>query len=158
MSPKHIEKDLMQQYIALIKAAHLWFQGAHHSVRGASFAGDHAIILQKIYDGFDKTYDGAAEKAVGLYDESVVDPLSVTMLAANVLRKYPQPCKLSATGIAATGKTLIEDIIRFVEMMFKTLEEEGCLTLGLNNFLSDHADTLEGYYYLLRQRVKADID
>jgi DNA-binding ferritin-like protein len=157
MRPKHLEKDLMQQYISLVKAAHLWFQGAHHSVRGASFGGDHAIILQKIYDGFDETYDSAAEKAVGLYSESVVDPLSVTMMAANILQKYPQPCKLSATGIAAAGLALVEDILRFVEMMFKTLEEEGCLTLGLNNFLSDHADTLEGYVYFLRQRVKADI-
>lgn len=157
MNPKHIEKDLMHQYVALIRAAHLWFQGAHHSVRGISFGGDHAVILQKIYEGLDETYDEAAEKAVGLYGEEVVDPLSVVMLVSNVLRKYPQPCKLSATGISAAGLSLIEDVIRFVEMMFKTLDEEGCLTLGLNNFISDHADTLEGYVYFLRQRVKADI-
>jgi DNA-binding ferritin-like protein len=148
--------ELMMQYLAYTRATHLWFHGAHHSVRGVSFAGDHVELFGRIYSKVEESFDGAAEKAVGLFDESIVDPCGVTTLAANIMSKYPPPSKLSSHGMSRAGCMLIADYLAFVEHMFETLESQGQLSLGLNDFLAAAANNLETYVYLLKQRKKQD--
>jgi DNA-binding ferritin-like protein len=150
--------NLMMQYLAYTRAVHIWFHGAHHCVRGVSFSGDHVNLFGKIYDEVQDSYDGAAEKAIGIFDESVADPCAVTTMAAHVMSKYPSPCELSSAGIAKAGLQLIGDYLAFVEHAFETLEDSGELTLGLNDFLASSANNLESYVYLLKQRVKEDED
>jgi len=151
-----IARELMQQYLGYVRAMQLWFHGAHHSARGTSFAGDHGILYTKIYQGFQDHFDEAAEKAIGLYDEHTADPLSVTVLAANIMQKYASPCELNSVGISLIGAQMVTDFLQFVENMFHTLEESNSLSLGLNDFLAAEANTLEGYLYLLKQRIKED--
>jgi hypothetical protein len=150
--------NLMMQYLAYTRAVHIWFHGAHHCVRGISFSGDHVNLYGKIYLAVQESYDVAAEKAIGLFDESVADPCSVITMAAHVMSKYPSPCELSSSGIAMAGLNFIGDYLKFVEHSFEMLENSGEMTLGLNDFLSASANNIETYVYLLKQRVKEDED
>jgi len=153
---KDLGFEIMMQYLAYTRAVHIWFHGAHHCVRGVSFSGDHVNLFGKIYEEVQDSYDGAAEKAVGIFDESVADPCSVTTMAAHVMSKYTSPCSLSSAGIAMVGLKMVKDYLSFVEHAFNTLEDSGELTLGLNDFLAASANNLETYVYLLKQRVKED--
>jgi hypothetical protein len=64
---------------------------------------------------------------------------------------------LSSTAIAATGHSIILDLIKFIDQMNQCLDDAGALTLGLGNLIADHADTLEGFVYLLKQRTLTEM-
>jgi hypothetical protein len=156
-SEQHLP-DLMFSYICYVRALQLWFHGAHHLTRGISFSGDHAVLYDKIYTGFQDSIDGIIEKGVGLIGPEVACPMHVTNGAAQILECYPSPAGLSATGIAAAGMAIVKDFLEFLEKFNSTLDDSGENTLGLENQVAGLADTAEGYYYLLKQRTCLDLD
>lgn len=147
------------QYLGMLRAMHLWYHGAHHAVRGVSFSGDHVNLFGKLYLESQEEIDGAIEKAVGLTEnEGVSCPVHITKLALQVLMKYPSPPNLTSVSMAATGLQLESDYLELVTQMFEDLDEAGALSLGLNDFLAATANAHEDRIYLLRQRVKSDIN
>ncbi len=150
--------DLMFSYICYVRALHLWFHGAHHLSKGISFSGDHAVLYDKIYTGFQDAIDGIIEKGIGLVGMEVACPMHVTNGAAQILECYPSPASLSSTGTAAAGMAIVKDFLEFLEKFNSTLEDSGENTLGLNNQVAGLADTVESYYYLLKQRTFIDLN
>lgn len=149
----------LSQYLGMLRAMHLWYHGAHHATRGAGFSGDHVNLFGKLYQDAQEEIDGAIEKAVGLTeDEGISCPVHITTLALQVLKLYPSPPNLSAVSMASTGLQLEKDYLELVSEMFAELEEAGELSLGLNDFLMATANAHEDRTYLLRQRVKTDIE
>jgi hypothetical protein len=53
---------------------------------------------------------------------------------------------------------MVQDIIEFVEEQFKCLEDCGQLSLGLNDMLAAHANSLEDFVYLLKQRTNVEME
>ena len=145
-------------YICMLRAANIWFHSAHHLTHGISFAGDHAILYDKIYTDFQDKLDGVIEKAIGLTDKSVADPHQIMMGACQIVCAYPSPADLTSTAIAAAGLTIVKEVIKFLEMMFKTLEASNSLSLGLSDMLPSHASDFETFAYLLKQRVMIELE
>jgi hypothetical protein len=150
--------DLMFSYICYVRAMQLWFHGAHHLTRGISFSGDHGILYDKIYTGFEDAIDGIIEKGIGLVGPEVACPMHITNGAAQILECYPSPSSLSATGIAAAGMGIVKDFLEFLEQFNETLEAGGEMTLGLNDQIAALANEVETYYYLLKQRTCLDLE
>ncbi len=71
---------------------------------------------------------------------------------------YPTPANATALKIALSALALVKSYLAFVACMFGDLEEADELSLGLNDFLMQSANTFEGYAYLLQQRVKQEMD
>ena len=71
---------------------------------------------------------------------------------------YPVPTNAAPLKIALSALALVKSYIAFVEKMFEELDEADELSLGLNDFLAQSANTFEGYAYLLQQRVKTEMD
>ena len=144
-------------WLPLIRANQLWFHAAHHITRGTGFAGDHAKIYGKIYKDYDDVYDGAAEKAVGLCEESLACTLIVLPAATQIILKYSQPCKSTALQIAQSGLNIERNFLAYLDTTSKALRGSGEMTLGLDNYMAGVADQHETYAYFLQQRIKTDL-
>ena len=148
----------LSQYIAMLRAMHLWYHGAHHAVRGTSFSGDHQNLYGEIYTAIEKEVDAAIEKAIGLTgDEGMSCPMHIVKNALTVMENYPSPAVVTSLAIAAIGLEMEKHYLEMVEHMFVELEEAGVLSLGLNDFLAASANDHEMHLYHLQQRVKTEL-
>lgn len=150
--------DFYFSYIAYLRAAYIWFHSAHHATRGVSFSGDHVNLYPKIYGFFSEQIDGVIEKGVAQVGMQLACPKEQLAAATQVVCCYPSPADVSPTAIAATGLCMVKDIIQFIEEQFRCLEECGQLSLGLNDLLAAHANGIEDFVYLLKQRVAVEME
>jgi len=158
MQKEYLENYLVN-YVGSLRAIQLWFHSAHILAKGTGFAGDHVHLYGRIYDEVTEELDTAIEKAVGITDNEVMGcPRVITFKALEVLMDYPVPTDAAALKIAVSALALVKSYLAFVEKMFGDLEEADELSLGLNDFLAQSANTFEGYAYLLQQRVKQEMD
>jgi len=149
-------KELISEVPAWLRAIHLWFHSAHHLTRGTSFAGDHVNLYGRIYSEVQDEVDGAIEKAVGVTgDQNMACPKGLIKHAMKIMDKYHSPAELAPRDIAKEGLHIIEDYLEFLNRAFKTLEEKGMLTLGMNDQWSASANNHETYVYLLKQRTRS---
>ena len=145
-------------YIAYLRAAYIWFHSAHHCTRGVSFSGDHVNLYTKIYEFFDEQIDGVIEKGIAQVGMELACPKEQLAAATQIVCCYPSPASVSPTAIAATGLCMVKDIIGFLEEQFKSLEGCGHLSLGLNDLMAAHANGLEDFVYLLKQRTAVEME
>jgi len=154
MEKEYLENYLIN-YVGSLRAIQLWFHSAHILTKGAGFAGDHVNIYGRIYDEVTHDIDAAIEKSVGITNnESMGCPRIITYKAMEVLMDYPVPTNAAPLKIALSALALVKSYLSFVDHMFEVLEDHNVMTLGLNDFLSQSANTFEGYVYQLQQRVK----
>ena len=151
-------REFYFSYIAYLRAAYVWFHSAHHATRGISFSGDHENLYPKMYKFFSKQVDGVIEKGVAQVGMELSDPQEQLAAATQIVCVYPSPSSVSPTAIAAAGLCMVQDIIQFLEEQFKCLEDCGALSLGLNDMLAAHANEIEGFVYLLKQRVNVEME
>jgi len=152
-----LQSKYLFTYAAYLRAGYVWFHAAHHLTRGLSFSGDHAILYDKIYTTLLELFDAAIERGVGLSGPHVACPLQLMVAATQIVNCYPSPAEISSTAIAASGHSIVCDMIKFIEQMNQCLEDAGGLTLGLSDLLAADANTLEGFVYLLKQRTLTEM-
>lgn len=146
--------DMLVQRSAWLRALHLWFHGAHHVVRGTSFAGDHASLYERIYLAIQEEVDGSIEKVIGLTGSVITAcPKILTMRALEIMEEFQSPVEMTPREIAVTGLRMERDYIEYVETIFSELESSGELGLGLNDQLAASANAHETFVYLLGQRA-----
>ena len=154
----NILEQAMIELIGRLRAMHMWFHGAHHLTKGTGFAGDHASMYDKIYNGIQDSVDGAVEKAIGLTQcEGVACPVTIATCALELLGTYQSPVDCNSLTIALTGKEIVKEHIEFLETTYKVLKSQNLMTLGLDDYIMAQANTFESYYYLLGQRVKVEL-
>jgi len=160
---KEVDNSLLStrlsQYLGMLRAMHLWFHGAHITTRGAGFGGDHVDLFGRIYLKIQEEIDGAIEKAVGVTgDEGIACPMHITNLAVQVMENYPSPPAISSLAMASVGLEMEKNFLEMVATIFSELEASGALSLGLNDFLAQSANSHEENVYLLQQRVKTELE
>lgn len=151
-------REFYFSYIAYLRAAYVWFHSAHHATRGVSFSGDHVNLYPRIYGFFSEQIDGVIEKGVAQVGMELTCPQEQLSAATQIACAYPSPASVSPTAIAATGLCMVQDIIQFLEEQFKCLEDCGALSLGLNDLMAAHANGIEDFVYLLKQRVNVEME
>ncbi len=158
MQKEYLEGYLVN-YVGSLRALQLWFHSAHILAKGTGFAGDHVDLYGRIYNEITEDIDTAIEKAVGITNNEIMGcPRTITYKALEVLMDYPAPTNAAPLKIAVSALALVKSYLAFAEKMFEELDEAGELSLGLNDFLAQSANTFEGYAYLLQQRVKTEMD
>ena len=147
----------LSYHIAWLRVLEIWFHHAHWTTKGNTYYGDH-LLFERIYNDVSELVDPVAEKAVAMCGESVADTHMCSKLVAEMLCAYPSPSRANeATMIAATGLALVKDYLETLSETYKKLKETGDLTLGLDDMLMSHANKLEEFEYLLKQRVQKTI-
>lgn len=133
-------------YVATLKAIYLIHQQNHWTTKGQSFYGDH-LLFQRLYESAQEDLDEAAEKMIGLFGDECLDySLQADLLNKLLLRFKPvsaSPVKLSLA--------IEQAFLNFTETAYNCFEEEGKLSMGLDDMLMSIASNRETSVYLLNQ-------
>jgi DNA-binding ferritin-like protein len=135
-------------YIASLKALAQIHQHNHWTVQGTAFYGDH-LLFERLYNDTLELLDLAAEKFVGLLGDEVLgfemqaDLLHKVLLKYNNLEGSPVQMSLEA----------VRDFIKFSKDAYNCFEEEGKMTLGLDDMIMAIASKSEEFAYLLQQSL-----
>ena len=136
-------------YIATLKAMAIIHQHNHWTTRGSDFYGDH-LLFERLYNSTLENVDLAAEKFMGLFGDSVLDYDLQTDLLHKVLVKYK-----NLEGSPAPMSLAVEkDFIKFSRTAYDCFEEEGKLSLGLDDMIMSIASDREASVYLLQQTLQ----
>ncbi len=135
--------------LSMAQGLSLLVQSAHWRVKGVNFYEDH-LLYERIYGVVSGFIDGTAEKAVGLSEPDLVEPLRVLETAKRFVVDVQQP-----------GAELLADVYRGCEVFSKTvgsymdvMRSKGSMSEGLENFLQGILDQMEDVMYLLKQRSR----
>lgn len=135
-------------YIATLKAMSLIHQHNHWTTKGQSFYGDH-LLFERLYDSVLKDLDMAAEKFVGLFKDEVLNFDIQAEFLNKLLLKYKN---LEGSPLEMSLK-IEKDFINFSQAAYKCFEDEGKLTLGLDDMISAISGKREEAVYLLEQTL-----
>lgn len=136
-------------YLATLKAIYLVHQHSHWTTKGTSFYGNH-LLFQRLYEAAQGSADMAAEKFLGLFGEDGVDFQYQNGLLSKVLAKFD---KLSADP-AEMSLAAEKEFIKLSKDSYDAFDDEGALSLGLDDMLMSIASKSEEAVYLLQQTLK----
>ena len=147
---KYMEKcyKVAALYLATLEAMSIIHKHSHWTTKGESFYGDH-LLFERLYDSVAKDLDSAAEKFIGLFGDECLDYDLQTALLNKVLSKYK-----NLEGSPLEMSLAVEkEFLKFAETAYKCFEEEGRLTIGLEDLLSAISGKREEAVYLLQQTL-----
>jgi DNA-binding ferritin-like protein len=138
-------------YIASLKAIALIHQHSHWTTKGDTFYGDH-LLFERLYNSALENLDLGAEKFMGLFGPDCLDYVLQADLLNKVLLKYKglegKPLEMSLA--------IEKDFLKFSKDAYNCFEEEGRLTLGLDDMVMAIASKREEAVYLLQQPLKGN--
>jgi len=135
-------------YVATLKAIALIHQHNHWTTKGISFYGSH-LLFERLYDSALENIDLAAEKFIGVFGDQCLgydlqaDLLHKVQLKYSNLEGSPVQMSLEAE----------KDFLKFSKDAYNCFEEEGKLTLGLDDMIMAIASKREESVYLLQQSL-----
>jgi DNA-binding ferritin-like protein len=138
-------------YIATLKAIALIHQHSHWTTRGEAFYGDH-LLFERLYNSTLKDLDLAAEKFMGLFGDRCLDYDTQADLLNKVLLKYKN---LEGSPVQMSLEAE-KDFLQFSKVAYNAFEDDGKLTLGLDDMLMAIASQREESVYLLQQTLDQD--
>src|SRR5271157_3577555 len=118
-------------YVATLKAISLIHQSNHWTASGEMFYEEH-LLFERIYKSAIEDLDMAAEKFIGLFGESCLDYNLQIELLGKVLSKYKN-LESSPVEMSLAAE---KDFIKFSSDANKCFEEEGRLSLGLDDMIA----------------------
>lgn len=136
-------------YVASLKAIALVHQHSHWTTKGMEFYGDH-LLFERLYNDALKNLDLAAEKFIGVLGDDCMNYDLQTDLLHKILLKYKD-----MEGSPLQMSVAIErHFLAFSKAAYSCFEEEGKLTLGLDDAICEIASKREEAVYLLQQALK----
>jgi len=138
-------------YVATLRAIYFIHQNNHWTTKGSTFYGDH-LLFERLYDASKGDADMAAEKMIGLFGEKALDFELQNSFMNKIVSKYAgldgNPAKMSLT--------IVKDFLQLSESVYKTIENEGSMTLGLDDMIMAIASKNEESCYLLQQTLDSE--
>jgi len=141
----------LQVLLALLRSAHWAHWTSHWQVKGESQYGDHQL-LERIYTGLIEEIDTLAEKIVGMYGSSGVEPVEQAQLMANTI--LPLAEAHSENDPIRRALIVEEALQKCFYNIYNHLKEMKALSLGMDDFIMSIANEHETNLYLLRQRLR----
>jgi len=131
-------------YIATLRAISIIHQQNHWMTKGESFYSKH-LLFERIYDSATEDLDLAAEKFIGVFNDSCVNFKAQTLLLNKILEKY--------SGLSQIKQSLAieKDFIKFNKEARECFESEDKLSLGLDDMIAAISSSREEAVYLLQQ-------
>lgn len=136
-------------YVATLKSMSLIHQHNHWTTKGVAFYGDH-LLFERLYDSALKDLDLAAEKFIGIFGEEYLNYDFQAELLNKILLKYK-----NLEGSPVEMSLAVEkDFLKLSTDAYDSFDEEGRLTLGLDDMIMAIASQREESVYLLQQALK----
>lgn len=144
---KHVKVAAL--YIATLKAMSLIHQHSHWLTNGENFYSDHKLF-ESLYDSSLENLDKAAEEFIGLFGDDCLNYDLQVDLLNKIMLKYK-----NLEGSPLEMSLAIErDFLKLSKDTYNFLEEDGQLTLGMDDMLMSIASEREKSVYLLQQTLK----
>jgi DNA-binding ferritin-like protein len=140
-------------YVATLKALSLIHQHNHWTTKGVSFYGDH-LLFERLYKSTLENLDLAAEKFIGVFGDQCLGYDLQAALLNKVLVKYKN---LEGSPVQMSLEAE-KDFLKFSKDAYNCFEEEGKLTLGLDDMIMAIASAREEACYLLQQSLDGKHD
>lgn len=135
-------------YVATLKAIALIHQHNHWTTNGEMFYGEH-LLFERLYDATLENLDTSAEKFIGLFGEECMNYDLQAELLNKVLLRYKNlegsPVEMSLSAV--------KDFLKFSKEAYDCFENEGKMTLGLDDMIMSIASSTEESAYLLQQTL-----
>lgn len=138
-------------YVASLKAMALIHQHSHWTTKGEPFYGDH-LLFERLYDSTLENLDLAAEKFIGIFGDKCLD----YDLQADLLHKCLLKYKNLEGSPVQMSLSVEKDFLKFSKEAYNAFEDEGTLTLGLDDMLMAIASQREESCYLLQQTLEKE--
>ena len=150
-----VPSEPLKKYLACMRTVHLYHQHAHWVSKGVPYYGDH-LLFERLYDNLTNEIDSFAERAVGLTDDDVACPITVTGMAFKNLKSLlPDFNPSGHPDDTVRGALRIERyFLKTTNELYDTLKESDKITLGLDDLLMELYSAHEANIYLLQQRLK----
>ncbi len=132
-------KDLMNLYVAFLRALYQIHQNNHWKASGDNSYGNH-LLFERLYQSVQEDADQAAEKTIGLFGDLNV----LSNVIAEITNKYSDSLKAEEAFLALS------------KLVYSKLKESDAMSLGLDAFIMDIASRHEVNLYLLKQSTNTD--
>lgn len=139
--------NAMQELLAMLRASYMTYRTDHWSTEGPNFYGNH-LLFQRIYEETEKHVDATGEKIVGYWGSDAVEQDDQAKRVEHWMRKFGKSRDPLRSSLLA-AKTLRD----WISKTYKTLEDEGSLSLGLDDFLMAMSSDKDTHIYLLQQAL-----
>ena len=144
----HTTRAVLGQVLASMRALQWQYWTAHWQVYGDPSYGDHRMF-GGFYESMIEEIDTLAEKCVGYFGPSAVDPYEQIAQASEHMSRFKDIGCLHRRGLAGE-----EDLQVMLRTAYEVLKGAGTMTLGLDDFLMSVANAHETNTYLLQQRIR----
>ena len=153
---KELDKVECKKYLAFLKALKEYYQYCHWVSKGDPYYGDH-LLFERLYNEVSGQIDSAAEKFIGLGDESIVFAPEVSRMVTHILSsiKEQDPENISGFELAQCALKMEKSFVDFSNSFYRKFREDGSMTLGLDDMVMANHNEHEGFIYLLKQRIKS---
>lgn len=140
--------------VASLRALSFLHQTHHWQTSGPNFYSDHKL-LDQIYSETVDLVDPFAEKLVGLLGAEEVDLTMQFNCMGDFLSELAQSAKPQPSADDRMAQSLrgIQNYLKLMQEVYTQLKGTEKLTPGLDNLLQGVADKMEGFAYLLQQRL-----
>lgn len=139
--------EVLTQVLAALLALRQQHHSAHWLVSGPTFYGDH-LLFERLYGMPGDEIDTLGEKMTAqCHSPEALDPLALTIAQAHFLKSWKQDDAFKA---ALVGERTLQALIK---VAYDKMDEDGTLSLGMDDFLMATANAHETAIYLLQQRV-----
>lgn len=147
IGPSYAPKALLHALCSL-RLAYVAHQNAHWEAKGVAFAADHQLF-QRLYESAAADVDALAEKIAGLFTS---DMLALAPQLEECLSCPDCSSVMGETEASVAAAMAEEHALAAIEEAYDAAEDEGALTLGLDDLLMSLANNRETSLYLLQQR------
>jgi len=132
--------------IVQLRSMQLYYHNCHNLTSGPTFFADHENF-NDFYSATESDYDSAAERAVGLFNES----LDLNVILPAVQKNLEAVSNYRDTrGMHSGGLVLEKELIKICEM----IDKNPMASSGIRQLVGDMADKSEVRCYKLQQRLK----
>lgn len=146
-------ENFMKGYVSYLRALYLIHQNNHWQCKGPNFYSNH-LLLQRIYESASEQTDMAAEKAIGLFGNEIMNLSAHTKLAYEIAAKYDSKNYQSKNPHIESSLEAEEDFIKFSQRFYDYLKNNQEMTLGLDDLIMSIANSREEAIYLLKQSTE----
>jgi DNA-binding ferritin-like protein len=138
-------------YLAMLRSIYNIHQNNHWLTKGNDFYGNH-LLFKRMYESAQENADLAAEKFIGILGRGSLTHSSQSELISKITKKYGE----KYSDLLEMSLEIELEFLKFSDEAYNCFEQEGNLTLGLDDMLCAIANKREESIYLLRSALSIE--
>jgi DNA-binding ferritin-like protein len=147
------DSDSLRKYLSFDIAIRNLYQSLHWGTNGENFYEDH-LLFERLYNEIAEEVDGLAEKFIGIDSHEIACPIKISKDICDIYENLISDFKITGDpNLFIEHAMFVEkSFLKISESFYDALEEDGLLTMGLDDLLTAIYSKHEDNIYLLKQR------